>query len=174
MHTAYAFIRLLLFVVALPIAIAGLVPWWLARHFAVTLAAPAGLGEGLLQLIGALLLLIGVLLFVSSLYQIALRQREALTLWDPPRRLAIHGPYRRVRNPVFSGVLFVLLGEALLLQSFSHLCWAIAFLLFSQLYIPLLEEPQLEARFGEEYRLYRRHVSRLLPRLRPWNPEASR
>jgi protein-S-isoprenylcysteine O-methyltransferase Ste14 len=37
-------------------------------------------------------------------------------------------------------------------------------------YIPLFEEPQLEERFGEEYRRYRRHVGRLVPRLRPWNP----
>ena len=37
-------------------------------------------------------------------------------------------------------------------------------------YIPLLEEPDLEVRFGESYREYRRHVPRLLPRLRPWNP----
>jgi protein-S-isoprenylcysteine O-methyltransferase Ste14 len=32
-----------------------------------------------------------------------------------------------------------------------------------------MEEPQLEERFGESYREYKRHVGRLIPRLRPWD-----
>ncbi len=35
---------------------------------------------------------------------------------------------------------------------------------------PLLEEPQLRHRFGAEYIEYCKHVPRLLPRLRPWQP----
>jgi rhodanese-related sulfurtransferase len=35
-------------------------------------------------------------------------------------------------------------------------------------YIPLLEEPMLEGRFGDEYRDYCAHVPRLLPRMTPW------
>jgi protein-S-isoprenylcysteine O-methyltransferase Ste14 len=41
-------------------------------------------------------------------------------------------------------------------------------------YIPLVEEPGLERRFGEPYREYRAHVRRILPRLRPWEPSAGR
>lgn len=174
MHAGYALIRLLLLLVGVPAALVGLVPWWLARWFGATLAPPADPGDWLLQAAGVVVALVGLSLFVASLRQIALRRQEAQTPWDPPRRLVIAGPYRRVRNPLVSGVLFILFGEALLLQSLPHLAWAAAVLLLSLLYIPLLEEPQLEVRFGEEYRQYRRHVSRLLPRLRPWNPEASR
>ena len=174
MHAGSALIRLLLLLIGVPAVLVALVPWWLARRFALTLAAPADLGDGLLQVAGVILILIGVPLFVSALHQIALRRQEAQAPWDPPRRLVVAGPYRRVRNPLVSGVLFVLFGEALLLQSLPHLVWAAAVLLLALLYIPLLEEPQLEVRFGEEYRQYRRHVARLLPRLRPWNPEASR
>ena len=32
------------------------------------------------------------------------------------------------------------------------------------------EEPVLEQRFGDSYRLYRANVARWIPRLRPWNP----
>jgi protein-S-isoprenylcysteine O-methyltransferase Ste14 len=70
-----------------------------------------------------------------------------------------------------SGVLFVLIGEALVLRSWAHAALSLAFLLVRIAYIALLDEPQLEARFGDEYRIYRRHVARLLPRLRPWSPE---
>jgi protein-S-isoprenylcysteine O-methyltransferase Ste14 len=113
----------------------------------------------------------GLLLFVPSLYQIVTRGQESLAPWDPPRRLVLHGPYRFVRNPMISGAIFVLFGEALVLQSVPHLCWAMAFLMVCLFYVPVLEEPQLEARFGEEYRRYLRHVPRFFPRLRPWSPE---
>jgi hypothetical protein len=36
---------------------------------------------------------------------------------------------------------------------------------------PVIEEPMLVDRFGTDYREYRRHVPRLLPRWRPWHPE---
>jgi protein-S-isoprenylcysteine O-methyltransferase Ste14 len=74
---------------------------------------------------------------------------------------------------MISGVIFVLFGEALVLLSLPHAVWATAFLVLNLLYIPLIEEPQLERRFGDSYREYRRHVRRFLPRVRPWNPGAS-
>jgi len=36
------------------------------------------------------------------------------------------------------------------------------------LHIPLVEEPQLERRFGDPYRDYCRNVRRFVPRLSPW------
>jgi protein-S-isoprenylcysteine O-methyltransferase Ste14 len=49
-----------------------------------------------------------------------------------------------------------------------HLQWAGLFFVINAVYIPLLEEPVLQARFGEEYRKYRKAVPRLIPRARPW------
>jgi protein-S-isoprenylcysteine O-methyltransferase Ste14 len=69
---------------------------------------------------------------------------------------------------MISGVVLVLFGEALLLLSRPHLLWALTFLGINAVYIPLLEEPLLEQRFGADYREYCRNVPRLLPRLRPW------
>ena len=35
-------------------------------------------------------------------------------------------------------------------------------------YIPLIEEPMTEARFGDSYREYKKHVGMFIPRLTPW------
>jgi protein-S-isoprenylcysteine O-methyltransferase Ste14 len=168
----YALIRHVLTIVGLPFAIVALIPAWLAYWYGVTFIPATGIAYGLVQTIGAFSAVIGLVLLVTSVYQIVTRQHGTLAPWDPPRHLDVRGPYRNVRNPVVSGVLFVLFGEAMLLMSVPHAVWALAFLFFSLFYVPFLEEPQLEARFGEEYRRYRRHVSRFLPRLRPWKPEA--
>ena len=50
--------------------------------------------------------------------------------------------------------------------------WAVTFLVVNALVIPLFEEPQLKHRFGAAYVDYCKHVPRLVPRLRPWDPTA--
>lgn len=171
MHARYALIRHVFTIVVLPVAIVVFIPAWLAQWSGATLVPASRLAYGLIQAIGAVLATLGLVLLVTSLYQIVTRPHQALAPWDPPRHLDLRGPYRNVRNPVVSGVLFVLFGEAMMLLSVPHAIWALVFLFFALVYVPLLEEPQLEARFGDEYRRYRRHVSRFLPRLRPWKPE---
>ena len=154
--------------VVLPFTVTVVIPAWLARRNGVWLAegpSPSAIG---LQGVGLGLLAVGVLLFAASLRRFIAEGRGTLAPWDPPRRLVARGPYRHVRNPMISGVVLVLLGEALLLRSSSHLVWAVTFLGINALYIPLLEEPLLEQRFGADYREYCRNVPRLLPRLRPW------
>lgn len=91
--------------------------------------------------------------------------------WNPPKRLVFRGPYRHVRNPMITGVLLVLLAEALLLQSWPIAAWMIVFFIGNALYLPLVEERGLEKRFGNEYTNYKHQVPRWLPRLRPWRPE---
>lgn len=93
-----------------------------------------------------------------------------LAPWDPTRRLVVRGPYRHVRNPMIGGVMAVLLGEAALFGSPHLLLWFLLFAAANALWMPLVEEPGLERRFGEPYRQYRRNVPRWLPRRTPWEP----
>jgi protein-S-isoprenylcysteine O-methyltransferase Ste14 len=162
-------LRHLLAIAVLPLTMAVLVPLWLARREGLT-PAPAGTALALAgQALGVALALVGLGLFATSLRRFAVEGRGTLAPWDPPRELVVRGPYRYVRNPMISGVLLVLVGEALVLRSRAHAVWALTFFAINATYIPLLEEPGLEQRFGERYRRYRRHVPRLVPRLRPWD-----
>jgi len=165
-------LRHLLAIAILPGTVTILVPVWIARRHAVALTLGGSAGQAASQLVGLALLAVGLLLFASSLRRLATEGEGTLAPWDPPRALVLRGPYRFVRNPMISGVIFVLFGEAFALQSLPHGLWAAAFLVLNLLYIPLFEEPQLERRFGESYREYRRHVRRFLPRIRPWAPDA--
>lgn len=162
--------RHVLAVALLPFTVAVLIPVWVARRNHVVPRLADGLGGLGVQTAGLGLLALGLVLFVASLRRFATLGQGTLAPWDPPRRLVVAGPYRYVRNPMISGVVFVLFGEALLLLSRPHLGWAALFLAINAVYIPLFEEPQLEARFGDAYREYRRHVPRLVPRPRPWAP----
>ena len=162
-------IRHLLSIAALPFMVTIVIPVWLAARNSVHFAIGASLLEMLAQIVGMILLAIGVFLFSSSLRRFATEGKGTLAPWDPPRRLVLHGPYRYVRNPMISGVIFVLFGEALVLLSKPHLEWALIFLVANFIYIPILEEPQLKRRFGGDYVEYCRHVPRFIPRLRPWH-----
>lgn len=166
-------LRHLLSIGILPFTVAVLVPMWLARRHHVDLALGATLAAVATQLAGIASLGVGLALFSASLRQFVVRGKGTLAPWDPPKYLVVQGPYRYVRNPMISGVLFLLAGEALVLQSWPHGQWALLFLILNLVFIPAFEEPQLERRFGASYREYRQHVGRLLPRLRPWHPPGS-
>ncbi|MEI8376557.1 MAG: isoprenylcysteine carboxylmethyltransferase family protein [Planctomycetota bacterium] len=91
-----------------------------------------------------------------------------LAPWNPTQKLVVRGVYRHVRNPMITGVICILLGEAVFFGSLSLLCWFGFFFLVNMIYIPFGEEPGLEKRFGEDYLLYRQNVPRWIPRLTPW------
>jgi protein-S-isoprenylcysteine O-methyltransferase Ste14 len=162
-------LRHLLAIAVLPFTVTVLVPVWIARRYAVAPGVGSGLVEGLVQLAGLALLALGFAFFAASLRRFAGEGEGTLAPWDPPQRLVVRGPYRYVRNPMISGVVLFLFGEALVLLSLPHAAWAAAFLALNSIYIPWVEEPQLARRFGESYREYCRHVPRVIPRLRPWS-----
>jgi protein-S-isoprenylcysteine O-methyltransferase Ste14 len=162
--------RHLLSIAALPFTIAVLVPVWIAGRNGIRPQWPATGLDFALAIAGFLSLSLGLSLFVASLRRFESDGDGTLAPWDPPRRLVVRGPYRYVRNPMISGVMFVLLGEACLLRSGRHLVWTLIFVLMNVTWIPWYEEPHLEGLFGDQYREYKAHVRRFLPRLRPWEP----
>ncbi len=148
----------------LPVTVAVVVPGLLVWR------TEAEVAEWPLAAVGALLIALGVLLVTWTVTLFARRGKGTLAPWDPTSRLVVAGPYRHVRNPMISGVLAVLLGEAALFGSMHVLVWFGAVFALNAVYFPLVEEPGLRTRFGDDYEAYRANVPRWLPRLRPWEP----
>jgi len=63
-----------------------------------------------------------------------------------------------------------IIGQALLLGRVSLLGCAAIFYAVVIAFVRGYEEPVLAARYGDEYRAYRRAVPGWWPRLRPWTP----
>jgi protein-S-isoprenylcysteine O-methyltransferase Ste14 len=144
-----------------PTIVAGLVPWVLTRWESDDPPIVVGvLGGGVIAL--------GAGLVVETTARFALEGRGTPAPWAPPRRFVARGSYRLVRNPMYVGVLALIVGQALLLGREVLLVWAAAALIMFHLFVVLHEEPGLRRRFGEEYEAYCRRVGRWLPkRARP-------
>jgi protein-S-isoprenylcysteine O-methyltransferase Ste14 len=161
--------------------IMGMSPW---RHlraavllpFTVTVVVPGlvlwrngtEIAAWPLALVGGLLIAPGLGLLAWTIALFGRVGHGTLAPWDPTARLVVVGPYRHVRNPMISGVLAILLGEAALFASVPLLVWFAAVFAVNAVYFPLVEEPGLRRRFGEDYDSYRANVPRWIPRRRPW------
>ena len=135
-------------------------------HLGGWLSWPASL---VLAAFGLLLMGAGLALMYSTIKLFATEGRGTLAPWDPPQRLVARGVYRHVRNPMMFGVFLVLFSEAACFGFPSLLYWFLMVMSLNLVYIPLLEEPGLERRFGDDYKLYKRSVRRWIPRWHPWH-----
>jgi protein-S-isoprenylcysteine O-methyltransferase Ste14 len=164
-------LRHLLSILLLPFLVVGVVPYWLLTTFAASDSrwVTSSLIAGLSRSIGAVFVIVGFILFSWCVSLFVRVGQGTLAPWDPTRNLVAVGPYRFVRNPMISAVALLLIGQALVWGSWVVGVWAGVFIVINHVYFALSEEPGLEERFGEPYRLYKANVPRWVPRLRPWS-----
>jgi protein-S-isoprenylcysteine O-methyltransferase Ste14 len=85
---------------------------------------------------------------------------------DPPKELVTIGLYRYVRNPIYLGVLTIILGYFLWFKTIWMLVYAVAVFLVCHLFVTLYEEPALKRKFGTAYENYCRSVPRWIPKFK--------
>jgi protein-S-isoprenylcysteine O-methyltransferase Ste14 len=85
---------------------------------------------------------------------------------DPPKELVVTGLYRYVRNPIYLGVLTIIIGHFLWFKTIWMLVYAVAAFLFFHLFITLFEEPTLKRKFGAVYESYCKSVPRWMPKVK--------
>jgi protein-S-isoprenylcysteine O-methyltransferase Ste14 len=121
--------------------------------------------EDALVLAGAALVFLGAGLALSARLRLGRWFTGTLGV-KVGHELVSDGPYAVTRHPMYTGMLTMVLGAALVWNSVLTL--TLALLLIVPFVIQArIEEPLLEAHFGEAYREYRRRVPRMLPWPRP-------
>ncbi|HKN58301.1 MAG TPA: isoprenylcysteine carboxylmethyltransferase family protein [Gemmatimonadaceae bacterium] len=163
-------LRHLLAILLLPFMVVAVIPRWLLRGWAMSdtrwsSAAINPIGH----IVGVLIFLGGFALFTWCISLFARVGRGTLAPWDPTQRLVVIGPYRYVRNPMISGVVTMLIGETIFHGSRVLAIWAVTFVVFNYAFFLGFEEPDLERRFGDDYRRYKAAVPRWIPRRTAWS-----
>lgn len=153
-------LRTLLFTVIVPGTATILVPRWILAASADE-DRPLPLG---LRLIGLPLILLGAAVYIRCAWDFAVAGRGTPLPLDPPRELVARGLYRHVRNPMYLGVVSILIGEAIFFSAAALVVYAAAMAAGFHLFIVLYEEPALRRQFGDSYRRYLETVPRWFPR----------
>jgi protein-S-isoprenylcysteine O-methyltransferase Ste14 len=143
--------------------VAGLVPYWLTR-WRVAVPFP---GWAPLRVVGALLLVVGVVVLVQA-FAYFVAQGGTPAPVAPTERLVVTGLFRHVRNPMYLAVASAIIGQGLVFGQPVLFVYALFFGALVAAFVRFYEEPVLRARFGDEYATYRRAVPAWWPRLRPW------
>jgi protein-S-isoprenylcysteine O-methyltransferase Ste14 len=158
--------KVALFTLLVPGVVAGVVPYLLLR-------SRTGNAGGLPPVhapAGFVLLGLGLGVYLWCAWNFAATGGGTPAPTDPPQRLVVRGLYRYVRNPMYLGVLSVLLGEAWMFTTGGLVHYALGAWLVWHVVVVGFEEPGLRRRFGAAYVEYCAHVRRWWPRLRPWSP----
>jgi len=146
----------LLLVIIFPSVVFILIPVFLLNHASFYT-------EGF-HLLGFLLLLPGACILLWCVWDFYNTGRGTPAPIDPPKVLVVKGLYRYMRNPMYVGILSVIIGEAILFFSWKILLYAVCLGTFFQLMILFHEEPELQRLFGASYEEYKQRVHRWMPR----------
>ena len=117
---------------------------------------------------GCMLILLGLTVEYKANRVFARTGKGTLAPWAPKQRFVVVGLYQYVRNPMILGVLLTLVGEAIVFGSTLIFLWTFIFWVMNHIWFIKWEEPNLERRFGTEYRVYKKHVRRWILHLSPW------
>jgi protein-S-isoprenylcysteine O-methyltransferase Ste14 len=150
-------IKNLVFTVLVPGTVAVYLPWLIAGE-------PSEVS--LWAWITALpILLLGASIYAWCVWDFATFGRGTPLPLDAPQKLVIRGLYRFSRNPMYVGVLTVVVGWALLFRDGALLAYAVFVFFLFHGFVVLYEERALRRSFGADYEAYCARVGRWLPRL---------
>jgi protein-S-isoprenylcysteine O-methyltransferase Ste14 len=150
-------VKTLVFTLVMPGTVGVYVPQWL-KGDGNRLPVPC-------SWIGVALFCCGVAIYLWCAWDFVSKGLGTPAPIDAPRVLVVKGPYRFTRNPMYVGVLFVIVGQLLYYGSWHVAVYAMAVVLAVNLFVFFYEEPTLRRLFGEQYEEYCRKVPRWVGRV---------
>ena len=152
-------LRSLLFLIVAPGMVAGYIPLALLRK------GPQ-LETGIFAYLAFPLWLVGGVILLWSFWNFLIQGRGTPAPIDPPKELVATGFYRYVRNPMYVGVILMLIGHFLWYGFWSILVYAAIAFITTHLFVTFYEEPTLKRMFGASYEDYLKRVPRWIPRFK--------
>lgn len=152
-------LKSLLFLIVAPGMVTGYIPLALLRR------GPQ-LGTGFLAYLAFPLWVTGGSILLWSFWNFLIQGRGTPAPIDPPKELVATGFYRYVRNPMYVGVLLIIVAHFLWFKFIGLIVYAVLAFLVVHLFVTLYEEPTLRKKFGASYEEYLRRVPRWIPRFK--------
>jgi protein-S-isoprenylcysteine O-methyltransferase Ste14 len=121
------------------------------------------------RVVGIVVGVVGAVLALRSALLLAGRGRPRR---GPRPAFVLAGPYLRMRNPLLAGSVLAVWGAAIAASSWWLAGGGAMAAGGAHLWVVLVEEPRLRARFGPAYAEYLRRVPRWLPALGRRSPSA--
>jgi protein-S-isoprenylcysteine O-methyltransferase Ste14 len=159
--------KTLLFTVLVPGTVIVYIPYRLHVGSEHTLAA----APWALTLLAGACILAGISIYIRCAWDFIIAGLGTPAPIDPPKKLVVSGLYRWNRNPMYQGVVLILLTEYLLFLDSSLLIYAGSIALLFHTSVFFYEEPILKRRFGENYRHYCSLVPRWGVAFRPFSTD---
>jgi protein-S-isoprenylcysteine O-methyltransferase Ste14 len=151
--------KTIIFTILVPGTVAFIIPWLiLGQSPSAETLAPSP------WLFGLLPLLVGISLYLWCAGAFTFIGKGTPAPIDAPIFLVRSGPYQWVRNPMYLGVLAIIVGQAILFRAVVLIGYALLVWLIVHLFVVSIEEPSLRRQFGESYEAYLRAAPRWLPR----------
>jgi len=120
-----------------------------------------------LMIFGAILMAFGELLRIISVSYLGVASRARVI---EKVKLITNGPYAHIRNPIYTGNMFLYIGASIYCGSWlPYLLYLVIFYFSIQYALSVkYEESMLEDLYGEPYLDYKEAVPRFYPRLSPY------
>jgi protein-S-isoprenylcysteine O-methyltransferase Ste14 len=142
----------------------GYMPYRVLEKYSI----PIGIGNW--KYAGYLFCITGGFLFLCSIAAFFLHGKGTPAIWllkpikflvgDEPKALVNQGIYKFSRNPMYLGVLGVLLGLTLVNDSLAMLYYFITVFIIFNIVIMAVEEPRLNELHGQKFDEYKKQVPR--------------
>ena len=134
--------------------------WWGLQRFSM----PMGLGGTAGWYVGLFISASGVALYLWTIVLFAKAQGTQVPV-APTQTVVTSGPYAVSRNPMLTSAIIMVCGAGVLFNSWSFMLAGLVIPTAYLIYIKLVEERELEARFGEAYLSYKKSTPFVMPKM---------